>query len=223
MNIEEQFNLIAEEYDANRRKFIPCFEDFYRGTTDFIAANISAPERVLDLGAGTGLLTQFWYSHFPDSKYVLADIAEEMLNVARKRFAGADNVSFRLTDFTKGLPDGRFDAVISALSVHHLENPERSRLFARIYDILPDGGLFVNYDQFCAGDPLMNKWFDSCWENSLPQRGLTGHDIELWRERRGLDRECSVEEESKMLCGCGFKTVKCIYSCRKFSVIAAIR
>ena len=24
MNIEAQFNLIAEEYDCNRRKFIPC-------------------------------------------------------------------------------------------------------------------------------------------------------------------------------------------------------
>lgn len=222
MNIEEQFNIIAREYDVNRRKFIPCFEDFY-GTTDFIAANIAAPARVLDLGAGTGLLTQFWYGNFPDSEYLLVDIAEEMLNVARKRFAGADNVSFRLSDFTKELPEGEFDAVVSALSVHHLENPEKSKLFARIYDILPEGGLFVNYDQFCAGEPVMNKWFDSYWENSLPQRGLTEHDIELWRERRRLDRECSVEEETEMLRGCGFKTVKCVYSCRKFSVIAAVR
>ena len=29
MNIEEQFNLIAKEYDANRKKFIPCFDEFY--------------------------------------------------------------------------------------------------------------------------------------------------------------------------------------------------
>lgn len=106
MNIEEQFNIIAREYDVNRRKFIPCFEDFYQSTTDFIAANISAPARVLDLGAGTGLLTQFWYKHFPDSEYLLVDIADEMLNVARKRFAGAGNVSFRLTDFTEELPEG---------------------------------------------------------------------------------------------------------------------
>lgn len=223
MSIEEQFNIIAREYDVNRRKFIPCFEDFYQSTTDFIAANITAPARVLDLGAGTGLLTQFWYRHFPDSEYLLVDIADEMLNVARKRFAGAGNVSFRLTDFTEELPKGRFDVVASALSVHHLEDPEKSKLFAGIYNILPEGGLFVNYDQFCAGEPVMNKWFDSCWENSLPQRGLTEHDIELWRERRRLDRECSVEDEIEMLRGCGFKTVKCVYSYQKFSVIAVIR
>jgi ubiquinone/menaquinone biosynthesis C-methylase UbiE len=56
--IEEQFNKIAGEYDENRRKFIPCFDDFYQKTTDFITSNIDAPNRVIDLGAGTGLLTE---------------------------------------------------------------------------------------------------------------------------------------------------------------------
>ena len=41
MNIENQFNLIAAEYDSNRRKFIPCFDDFYKNTTEFIVSAIS--------------------------------------------------------------------------------------------------------------------------------------------------------------------------------------
>ena len=60
MTIEEQFNLIAQEYDGNRRKFIPCFDDFYESTTKLIVANIDTPRRVLDLGAGTGLLSYYW-------------------------------------------------------------------------------------------------------------------------------------------------------------------
>lgn len=36
MKIEEQFNLVAKEYDEGRRLFIPCFDDFYIGVTDFI-------------------------------------------------------------------------------------------------------------------------------------------------------------------------------------------
>ena len=52
MTLEEQFNSLAREYDANRKKFIPCFHDFYEETTRFIAANIALPKRVLDLGAG---------------------------------------------------------------------------------------------------------------------------------------------------------------------------
>ena len=45
-SIEDQFNLIAEEYDMNRRKFIPCFEDYYKNTTKFIVSNIHKPKRI---------------------------------------------------------------------------------------------------------------------------------------------------------------------------------
>lgn len=53
--------------------------------------------------------------------------------------------------------------------------------------------------------------------------GLTEEDIALWRERQKLDRECSVEQEETMLRECGFQTVQCVYSCQKFSVLAAIK
>ncbi|MBP0956880.1 MAG: class I SAM-dependent methyltransferase [Oscillospiraceae bacterium] len=223
MNIEEQFNKIAREYDANRRKFIPCFEDFYITSTDFIAANIKAPMSVLDLGAGTGLLTSFWYKHFPGSNFVLTDIAEEMLDVARKRFSGCENVSFEISDYTSDLPPKSFDAIISALSIHHLTDEEKQKLFARIYGKLPTGGIFVNYDQFCDEAPATDAWYNSYWENKLCTSGLTENDIALWKERRKLDKECSAEQEIKMLRTTGFKQVSCIYSSQKFSVITAVK
>ena len=223
MDIEAQFNLIAEEYDSNRRKFIPCFDDYYQNTTKFIVSNIAEPKRILDLGAGTGLLSYFWYRYFPASEYVLVDIADDMLNVARKRFAGIDTVSYQMADYSRKLPDEDFDVIISALSIHHLEDADKEKLFAQIYDKLPEGGLFVNYDQFCAGQTGMNDWFDSYWESQLSGSGLTEHDIELWKERRKLDRECSVEEETEMLNKNNFSSVKCVYSYQKFSVIIAMK
>lgn len=223
MNIQEQFNLVAKEYDSNRKKFIPCFDDYYEYTTEFIAANVARPKRILDLGAGTGLLSYFWYKHFPKSEYVLIDIADEMLNIARKRFAGLENVDYQVLDYSKELPNGEYDIIISALSIHHLEHEEKRELFTRIYNKLPNGGVFINYDQFCAGSPEMNIWFDSYWENQLENSRLTTKDIELWKERRKLDRECSVEEEIEMLQKCNFKETKCIYSNQKFSVIVAVK
>ena len=223
MNIAKQFNLIAEQYDGNRKKFIPCFDDFYESTTKFIVSNIEKPKRIIDLGAGTGLLTYFWYQQCPYSEYVLVDIADDMLNVARKRFDGIENISYQAMDYSENLPDVIFDTVISALSIHHLEDRDKIKLFSRIYDSLPDKGLFVNYDQFCAGQPEMNHWFNSFWESQLANSGLTEQDIELWRERRKLDRECSIEQEADMLIKCGFKMVKCIYSYQKFSVVVAMK
>lgn len=223
MNIERQFNLIAEEYDSNRRKFIPCFDDFYKSTTAFIASNIAEPKRIIDLGAGTGLLAYFWYQQYPNSEYVLLDVADEMLKVARKRFDSLGNISYQIENYREHLPDAFFDTVISALSIHHLEDSDKAALFARIYDRLPNGGLFINYDQFCAEQPEMNTWFNAHWEGHLEKSGLTDKDIELWRERRKLDRECSVEQEVNMLKHCKFKVAECVYSYQKFSVIAAIK
>ena len=223
MDIEKQFNLIAEDYDSNRRKFIPCFDDFYKNTTEFIASNIEEPKQIVDLGAGTGLLTYFWYQQCPDSKYMLVDIADEMLNVARKRFDGIENISYQIENYIYRLPDIVFDMVISALSIHHLENEDKKKLFSKIYDSLPHGGLIINFDQFCSGQPKMNHWFNSFWESQLAGSGLTDKDIELWKERRKLDRECTVWQEENMLKECRFKIVKCVYSCQKFSVIVAIK
>ncbi|MGN0379982.1 MAG: class I SAM-dependent methyltransferase [Butyrivibrio sp.] len=223
MNIEEQFNLIAKEYDVNRRNFIRCFDDFYENTTKLIFSNIDVPRRVLDLGAGTGLLTYYWLKECETAEYVLVDIADDMLDISRKRFSGLTNVHHQILDYTKQLPEGEFDAIVSALSIHHLDDVQKSELFHRIYDKLPVGGIFVNYDQFCAETPMMNNWFDSYWEKQIYNSELTAGDIELWKERRKLDKECSVEKETEMLQNCSFSDVKCLYSYHKFSVIIAVK
>ncbi len=223
MNIESQFNMIAEEYDINRRKFIPCFDDYYINSTAFIATNMKAPKNIVDLGAGTGLLSYYWYKHFPDSNYLLVDIADDMLSVAKRRFQGINNISYEVSDYRIKLPEISFDTVISALSIHHLEHTEKKTLFHKIYQALPNSGIFVNYDQFCAGDYELNAWYDKYWENQLFNSGLSKRDIELWQERRKLDRECSVKEEADMLTRSGFRKVKCIYVYQKFAVILAIK
>lgn len=223
MSIEEQFNLIAKEYDANRKKFIPCFNDYYITTTQMIASQIEEAKRILDLGAGTGLLSYYWYQHYPLAEYVLVDIADEMLDIARKRFKGIDNVSYKVMNYSNEFPDGTFDLITSALSTYHLTDEEKKDLFKTIYDKLPSGGLFVNYDQFCGGQDKINSLFDSYWEKQLSESELTENDIKLWKERRKLDKECSVEEEIKMLKDSNFKVVKCVYTYHKFSVIIAIK
>ncbi len=168
-------------------------------------------------------MTYYWHQAFPNSEYILVDIAEDMMRVAKKRFFGLENFSYVISDYSKGLTKGKFDAVISALSVHHLEHHDKERLFADIYNNLDDGGVFVNYDQFSAGCLKIGGWFDSYWEEQLSLSGLTEHDIKMWKERRKLDRECSVEDEITMIKRCGFKEVKCVYSYQKFSVVLCVK
>lgn len=223
MTIDEQFNLVAKEYDADRRKFLPCFDAFYGNTTEFIACSIPHPKRVLDLGAGTGLLTAFWYAVFPRTEYVLADVASEMLDVARRRFKEAQNVSYEILNYAESLPSADFDTIVSALSIHHLADEDKQRLFRRIYEKLPDGGVFVNYDQFCGETEEMSRMLDDFWTDGLLRSGLSQLSLERWQERRKLDQECSMLDEHRWLENAGFRTVQCVYSNQKFSVLVAIK
>ena len=221
MNIQEQFNKVAEEYDKNRKYFIPCFDDFYITTTNIITSQISRPNRILDLGSGTGLLANYWFNNISDAQYYLVDVAGEMLEVARRRFAGLNNVHYQVMDYTNELPMESFDVIMSALSIHHLDNTKKQELFTKIFEKLPEGGIFVNYDQFCANCTELNDWYNSFWENQLYESELSAHDIELWKERKKLDKECSVECEMDMLRKSGFEKCECIYSYHKFSVLVA--
>ena len=89
------------------------------------------------------------------------DVAEEMLAIAKQRFAGCENVMFETGNYADRLPAPDFDAVISALSVHHLEDEAKRLLFRNIHSRLPAGALFVNYDQFCSSDKRMNECFSA--------------------------------------------------------------
>ena len=50
------FEAHAEGYDAERRRLLPCFDAFYAAAIEGVGLSERLPERVLDLGAGTGLL-----------------------------------------------------------------------------------------------------------------------------------------------------------------------
>ncbi|MCQ2063568.1 MAG: class I SAM-dependent methyltransferase [Fibrobacter sp.] len=229
-SIKDQFNLVAKEYDKNRRKFIPYFDDYYIATTELIAKEIcTVPRKIVDLGAGTGILTQFWYEHFPEARYVLVDIAEEMLAIAKKRFNGCANVEYRAMDYSVALPDctngedgaSRPDIFISALSIHHLEHEQKKNLFKMIYENLPAGGIFVNYDQFCLDDATLNASVEAHWTKGILASGLAQSEIERWQSRKKLDRECSVANEIDWIKDAGFSSAENLFFHGKFGVIIA--
>ena len=224
MDIQGQFNLVAKSYDENRKKFIPCFDDYYISSTDFIARTLNyEPKRIYDLGSGTGLLSSFWYRHFPKSEYVLIDIAEEMLDVAKKRFSGSANIKYKVLDYSESMPEGNPDLIISALSIHHLENTDKKRLFKRVYESLEDDRLFVNYDQFCSDSSVINEKIEEYWINGIKKSGVSEIEYARWIERKKLDREISINQENQWLKDAGFRNVECIYSKGKFGVIVSVK
>jgi len=105
-------------------------------------------DRFLDLGTGDGRLVSLLRSatHL-DAEVVGLDSSEPMLARARRRFAGDTGVEFRLHNLRDPLPtDGPFDAIVSGLAIHHLEDDRKQMLFAEIRSLLSPDGVFANLD-----------------------------------------------------------------------------
>ncbi len=197
--IEAQFNLVSKTYDENRKKFIPCFDKFYKETAEIIARLNDNPKTIVDLGAGTGLMSFFLYQYFKQSNFVLVDIAEAMLEIAKQRFNSLDNFTYKTFDYTDELPFEAVSMFVSALSIHHLSDDMKQKLFKNIFDKLSAGGYFINCDQFNFEDPVISKAIDDKWLSYIKNSDLSDSEYLKWLERRKLDKECSVEQEIMML------------------------
>ena len=149
---QDVFSRTATSYDPARAKLIPCFEQFYATAVDLVPPDA---DHILDLGAGTGLLSVVIRERFPDAYLHLIDNADPMLAQARERFSRDQEVLCQLGDYTSAPWGASYDAMVSALSIHHLPDQKKRKLFVRIHAALKPGGVFINAEQVLAATPQL--------------------------------------------------------------------
>jgi tRNA (cmo5U34)-methyltransferase len=218
------FDLAAERYDGLRRKFIPPFDDFYGVAVEVIPFDRSSRLRVLDLGAGTGLLTDWLLRAFPNAQVTLADVSDEMLARARERFAGRDEaLSYVTLDYARESLGGPFDIVASALSIHHIEDADKVTLFKRIYESLSPGGYFVNAEQVSGATPASSRLFVEEWLRRVRAAEVSEEDMRAMFSRGEHDRLASVPAQLDWLRAAGFTGVDCFYQWYCFAVFGGAK
>jgi tRNA (cmo5U34)-methyltransferase len=145
---------------------------------------------VLDLGAGTGLLSAMVMERLPGGRLHLVDVSDAMLARARERFSGAadSNVSFEVRDYAHGSLGGPWDVVVSALSIHHLDDGAKRSLFARVFEALRPMGLFVNAEQVLGPTPAAEARYRRLWDEQVLGSGVDRGEYERAVERMRHDR-----------------------------------
>jgi putative AdoMet-dependent methyltransferase len=131
----------AADYDNDVRNEADPIRTGYRDVLRWVVqqAQITPTSRVLELGSGTGNLSELIASC---GELVSVDVSENMETIAEPKMRHLANRRFIKADilevFTKEL--GKFDAVISTYAVHHLTDREKQQLFALVFDcLLPSG------------------------------------------------------------------------------------
>jgi tRNA (cmo5U34)-methyltransferase len=220
-HIRKAFDAVATGYDAQRAYIIPDMRQYY-GAAVWAAESSAGAPAILDIGAGTGLLSAMLLEKYPAATIVLLDISEKMLAVAKERLRGRKNVSFLTGDYSRVDLGGPYDLVCSALSIHHLEPADKRRLFGRIYSTLVPGGIFVNADQAEGETPYFTGRYREYWNDFLRSGPLaTEENAEILRRRDTLDKNEKLSVQLAWLHEIGFADVDVVYRNRTFIVTVA--
>jgi tRNA (cmo5U34)-methyltransferase len=217
--VKWNFSDIAHTYDdGSRRRVIPGFDDFYGVGVAELRYGGASP-RILDVGAGTGLYSAMLLGRYPEAKLTLIDFSGEMLEKAKDRFAGRENTEYILGDYTEYPFAEKYDIVVSALSIHHLDAAAKKRFYARAFDLLAPDGEFLNADQIVSPSPELHERHAKLWLDFVTGNEMTDAEIERIKQSMELDDPSTITEQISWLSEAGFTAADCIYQYRNFAVL----
>ncbi len=202
-SVRSHLRLEIDAYDETIRRFIPGYEEGLIQAAREVAR--VRPTLALDLGAGTGALSEAILEYEGAGAVELIDLDAEMLDRARirlKRFGS--RVRFRECSFDAALPE--CDAVAASLALHHVPTMERKRaLYKRIFHALRPGGLFVNADVTMSTNPVVREQSYRIWAAHLVSCGIEERRAyEHFEEWAVEDTYFPLDDELAALCEAGF-------------------
>jgi len=203
-----------EDYDAHISDILPFYLSFHQETINFVKSLPYRPKVWMDSGCGTASLVNKAIKEFPDTKFLLVDPSEGMLDQARKKLSSYPDErleflgAFSTQEFSQKLkekPD-----VITAIQCHHyLSRDGRNKATSVCYDLLKEGGVYITFENT---KPLTEDGFilgKRYWSNFQLSHGRNEDEIRKLLERFNTDIfPITVDEHLKLLKETGFKTVE---------------
>lgn len=167
--------------------------------------------RVLDIGTGDGRLLDHLRCDRPQMLGVGLDFSEIMLAAARERFADAEGVELVEHNLTEALPDlGRFDAVVSSMVIHHLEDERKRSLIGEVFELLEPGGVFANFEHVASPTERLHAAFFAAIEEPLECEDPS-------------DRTVEVETQLRWLRDAGFDDVDCYWKWLEMALLIGVK
>jgi SAM-dependent methyltransferase len=166
-------------------------------------------DRFLDLGTGDGRLLALVRDSHPEAVAMGLDSSAPMLARATARFEGDSRTELRAHDLRFPLAEpGPFDAIVSGLAIHHLEDNRKRELFGEVHALLAPGGVFVNLDLVSAASQRLHERFRR-------EIGRTEDDPS--------DRLADLSDQLGWLREAGFGEVDCHFKWLELALVVAVR
>ncbi len=196
--MDDFFTARVDGYDEHMKSNIEGASSFYKFTASLLPKEDTA--NVLDLGCGTGLELEEYFSVNPNAKVTGIDLTEAMLESLKTKFPGKDITTVCGSYFDVPFGEEVFDAAVSVESLHHFSKEEKVPLYAKLRKSLKTGGYFILTDYFADLDE---------------QEDFFRRELLRIRKEQGLadgvfyhyDTPLTVEHEKEALLTAGFTQV----------------
>ncbi|MDA0196980.1 MAG: class I SAM-dependent methyltransferase [Bacteroidetes bacterium] len=212
MNVEEFYDSISKEYADLLDRTIPRYREMLSTLFHYIPDDF-APKNILELGCGTGNLTEQIIHRYPASMLTVVDLSSEMIEACRSRFKSINSISYDQTDFRNLKYEGNsFDLVISSISIHHIADSDKQLLFDKVYSFIKPNGVFTFADQ-CKGSTteIYQKHMDA-WKREAFKLGSTGEDWNIWMDHQERhDFHAAAEDQLIWLTDASFKNIDIVW------------
>ena len=205
---------LPEDYDARISGVLPYYSCFHQETINFVKSLPNSPRIWMDTGCGTGSLVNKAIGEFPNTKFLLLDPSEGMLDQAREKLSSysADRLEFLIASPTQefSLKLEEQPDVMTAIQCHHyLSREGRVKATDVCYNLLKEGGIYITFENtrpLTEDGITIGKRY---WGNFQLTHGRNDEEVEEHLER--FDTEyfpITVEEHLELLRKTGFKTVE---------------
>jgi malonyl-CoA O-methyltransferase len=211
--VNDRLNTIRSQFNRSAEGLYDTHANVQRLMADWLAASIRRQKNgreaigsdVLEIGCGTGVLTEMLVRDWPFVSITALDLAPGMLEAAKKR-VGKPNVHYLLGDVEAWAAEANsasFDCLVSSACFQWLSRPKETLCDLR--RLLRTGGLLT----FTTFGPEtfheLHKAFDEAYraDGKEPQRhGLTFRTADQWQVlllEAGFSKiqyECSIQVKS---------------------------
>jgi len=219
--VKRTFDQAAGHYDAIKIQIIPKYREVERLVQTYVVFPETRRIHVLELGSGTGKWAAGLLRRFPKAQYHGIDFSERMLQVASdrlKRFAG--RVILENLNLNRETPDGRFDLIYSAFTIHHVR--DKGKLFKKLRSLLMPKGLFLYEDITIASSPDLEARFLESWKAFMRNSPWPNRKIKtIINDHLENDIAETVEAQLAYLKTAGFTTYDLLWRHEKFAAFHA--
>ena len=211
-DLKKHFNKEAEAFDEQVQKNIPCYNEMLTALINAIPDNKKNP-KILDLGCGTGNITQKALKRFPDAEVTCLDLSENMIEIAKDKLSDYEKIEYIVGDFTQMQIETKYDVILSSLALHHIPNDEeKEAMYKDIYEALEKDGVFYNADVIKANSNYNEELNNKIAIQEMKENGVTDEEITEHKGKRDAnDIPTTLINNIKMLENVGFEEIDVIW------------